>query len=207
MQGHQEDIGYAELAAELAAEVADDLEDQGDGQDSRPVRTMAQALIEDSRPMIDRDGRAWWLHPTKLWHTAPHSDACRCAYYRGLSLPAVLDQHGPLRTEPRHRRDELGAEILAEFDAPLFRSPCSTCGEVAANDRDGLCGTCRDLAQPAGDVIHVIEGVVIGHPTCIRCGTTDGVDRVTDPFAHEIDGVTEEIDICGPCLQERCDDI
>lgn len=78
-------------------------------QDARPARTMAQALIEDSLPMIARDGSAWWLHPTKLWHADPHSDTCHCADNRGLTLTAVLTQHGPLRTEPQ-RRDDGAAE-------------------------------------------------------------------------------------------------
>lgn len=53
----------------------------------------------------------------------------------------------------------------------------------------------------------VVEGVVIGHPKCERCGTEADVERVIDPYALEIDDVEVEIDICPACLQERCDDI
>ena len=42
---------------------------------------------------------------------------------------------------------------------------------------------------------------------CEDCGTTEGVDATTCPYAEEIHGTYEEATLCGACYRERCMDI
>jgi hypothetical protein len=53
----------------------------------------------------------------------------------------------------------------------------------------------------------VLEGVVVGHATCLWTGCTAPTDRVVDPFALEVHGEQVEIDICEAHLAAQYDEI
>jgi len=52
------------------------------------------------------------------------------------------------------------------------------------------------------EIVHVIEGIVLGRPTCQldlygdRRECSGDVERTVNPFAEDVYGDTEEIDVC-----------
>jgi len=56
-------------------------------------------------------------------------------------------------------------------------------------------------------VDEVLEGVVVGRPSCDRCGATVDVQAVIDPYALELDSIEVWIDLCPPCLAYRYEEI
>jgi hypothetical protein len=63
-------------------------------------------------------------------------------------------------------------------------------------------------AIPTDDVL---EGTVIPPSEMKRCGTChlvkDDVQRVTDPYDHDVNDVDIEVLLCGGCYAERLDDV
>jgi len=61
------------------------------------------------------------------------------------------------------------------------------------------------------DLVHVLEGVVVGKATCsksvIMGGCTGKVERVDDPFEADVYNRKVEIDICEGHLKALRDDI
>jgi hypothetical protein len=85
-------------------------------------------------------------------------------------------------------------------------------------DRDGSCAAPRDrgLTVEATELARtdpVLEGMVIGHPTCQHDAYGDGrdcqgqIERVIDPLLAEVYGQEHEIDLCQQHLQASHDDI
>jgi hypothetical protein len=58
------------------------------------------------------------------------------------------------------------------------------------------------MQNQAQDVVHVLEGVVIGHAKCRKEGCTATPKRVVDPYEKELYGEIIEIDICDEHLEE-----